>query len=104
MAKRGLIQLPTRHVAATLHLAGWAPLEFLKEAPTVLVTINDHEIDRFAPSGRTFSRDYRVDPAMTGESSLARLVLETSATAQAPGDPRDLGLSITELDWRQAGP
>lgn len=100
MGKRGTVRLPLDGHAKELRLAGHAPIELLKQVPTLRVTLGGRELARVVSDfvgGR-----YTMPPAELGSGPSAELVIETSETVHAPGDPRELGVSIDRLDWRDA--
>lgn len=99
MRERGEVRLPQRGARCRLHITGWIPLEFLTEPPTIRISLQGHLIDSFRQTERALDRQYQVDPDLLGQQPSLLLVLETSHTAQAPRDPRDLGISIEKLSW-----
>jgi hypothetical protein len=100
MAKRGAIEVKPYAENAKLSLVGWAPLDLLAAAPTLSISVNGHEIDRFvAPDGR-FTKEYIVPAAVQQGGREAIVELESSTTAKAPGDARALGFSLVSLTWR----
>ena len=56
-------------------------------------------IGSFVESKRNFEWRYVVLPELLGTAPSVTLVIETSRTVRAPGDPRDLGISIERVDW-----
>jgi hypothetical protein len=102
MSKSGLVHLPNDRHDKLLRLAGWVPLELMPEAPTVRIRLGGQELDRFVVSGRSFTRDYPIAAARLGAAPAAEISVETSGTAHAPGDSRELGVCFTTLDWRDA--
>ena len=105
MAGRGEIRLRNDHRQRQrrLRILGWVPLEFLKGAPTIRITLESHLLDTFVASARTLNRGYLIKPELFGDASSALLVIETSATVRAPGDTRDLGVSIEGVQWGSNG-
>lgn len=99
MSKRGTVHLPNDHHDRRLHLEGWVPLALLNETPTLRITLEGVELDRFVAAGGTFTRDYTISRARLGDAPAVRLTIETSTTAHAPGDIRELGVSLTALNW-----
>jgi len=102
MDDRGEIRLPNRHKRQRLRIVGWLPLEFLGRPPTIQITLGTHLLDRFVGAEGQLNREYLVGPELLGEAASALLVIETSATAVVPGDPRDLGFAIEAIEWRDA--
>lgn len=102
MDNRGEIRLPNRHKRQRLRIVGWLPLEFLGRPPTIQITLGKHPLDRFVGAEVQLNREYLVDPELLGDAASALLVIETSATAVVPGDPRDLGVAIEAIEWRDA--
>jgi hypothetical protein len=104
MADRGEIRLPKRPTRQSLRIVGWLPLEFLEGPPTIQITLDNHQLDRFVAADRVLDRDYRVNPAEWGDVSSAVLLIETSATARVSGDTRDLGVAIEAIKWEDLPP
>jgi hypothetical protein len=99
MGKRGEIRLRNQGAEMRLRLRGWAPLELLPAAPTLRISINGQELDRFtAPAGH-FTKEYTVPRAVQGGGETSSLVIESSATVTPPKDDRQLGYSLTQLVW-----
>lgn len=102
MADRGEVRLPNRHVRQRLRIFGWVPLELLAGPPTIQITLQDHQLDRFVASERNLNRQFFVKREQLGDRPFAVLLIETSATAHAPGDTRRLGISIEGIEWEDA--
>jgi hypothetical protein len=100
MGARGEIRLPNNGRPHTLRIAGWFPLEFLAAPPTIRIMIEGALLDTFVARERTLKRTYPIGEAQLGSGPATRVVLETSATANVPGDPRALGISIEEVGWQ----
>ncbi len=102
MGAVGEIQVPTFGAKARLKILGWAPVELLAKPPTLRIVINGHEIDHFvAPVGR-LKKEYNIALDQQGDLPEALLQIETSATAMAPGDPRELGFALVSVAWTAA--
>lgn len=99
MAGRGEVRLPNRQVAQRLRVRGWLPLEFLAGPPTIQLTLQNRVLDRFVARDRQLNREYLVQPEQLGSGPFVVLLIETSATARAPGDTRDLGIAIEGIKW-----
>jgi hypothetical protein len=104
MGRRGVIQLPVAGAAMTLRIAGWVPLELLPPAPQVRLTLNQHALDSFVPSMRDFDKEYLIGQGLIGSAARPTLIIEVSGAGRAVGDPRELGLAISSLDWQPASP
>ncbi len=102
MGQVGEIRVPTLRTKALLQIVGWAPLELLGTAPTMRVSVNGREVDHFVPPMGHFKKEYRVPIDIQGEDQESAVRLETSATASAPGDPRDLGYALVSISWANA--
>jgi hypothetical protein len=100
MGASGEIRLQNDSRPRKLRIVGWLPLEFLKEPPTVRIALEDHLLDTFAARDRTLRKEYAIGLDLLGSAPSARLIIETSATARAPGDTRDLGVSIEQVGWQ----
>ena len=104
MGARGEIRLPNDRESLqrphTLQLSGWFPLELLGAPPTIRIEMEDRLIDTFVASERMLRREYAIRKEQLGAGASTRVVLETSATAHAPGDPRALGISIEQVGWQ----
>jgi hypothetical protein len=105
MGRRGVVTLPSGdHRDKRLRIQGWVPIELMTGAPTLGIALDDHPLDRFVPQGREFSRDYLITAELRGRAASVQLSIETSSPAHTPSDTRELGVSITALDWRDADP
>ena len=104
MGSHGEIQLQNNHRQQRLRLLGWLPLEFLTTPPTVRITLGDHVVDTFVGSAYVLDREYLVEPGWLGDGPTVTLAIDTSATIRAPGDTRELGVSIESVTWRDAPP
>ena len=94
-----------RSVAALqqrLRLLGWLPLEYLTAPPTIRITIAGHLVDTFVGSAYVLDRQYLVEPGWLTDQPKVTLAIDTSATTRAPGDTRELGVSIESVTWRDA--
>jgi hypothetical protein len=102
MGPIGEIHVPSIPAKAHLEILGWAPVELLPTPPTMGISVNGHELDRFVPPNGRFKMAYDVPEYFQrgGPDSIVRL--EMSATALAPGDPRALGFSLVSVAWTQA--
>ena len=101
MGKRGEIVLSRLPGEGRIRLRGWAPTELLKSSPTLHVTFGGQVLDDFVVPAGHFEREWRIPLSMQAAPSTL-LVLETSATAFAPGDVRELGFSVESLEWTSA--
>lgn len=100
MGAHGEVRFENDHRPHTLRLAGWVPLELLGAPPTVTLRLGDHTLDKFVADERSLRKEYAIDPAWLGGQGFVVLVIETSTTARAPNDSRDLGLAIEHVGWR----
>jgi hypothetical protein len=100
MGAHGEIRLENDSRPRTLRIIGWLPLEFLKDPPTIRIALEDHLLGTFVARDRTLRKEYSIEPDILGAAPSARLIIETSATARAPGDTRDLGVSIEQVGWQ----
>lgn len=78
---------------------------FLAEAQTLTVTLNGHALARTTldPPGTGRKVEVDVGPAWSAEGANW-LALAVSATAQPPGDPRNLGLALEKIEVVAAAP
>jgi hypothetical protein len=100
MGAHGEIRLENDARPRTLRIVGWLPLEFLEDPPAIRIALEGHLLDTFVARDRTLRKEYSVGPDVLGSAPSARLIIETSATARAPGDTRDLGVSIEQVGWQ----
>jgi len=99
MGQMGEIHVPTTTAKTRLKISGWAPLELLSAPPTMRVSVNGKEIDRFAPPLGRFKKEYDVAREAASDQPETLVRLETSATANAPNDPRALGFALVSVVW-----
>jgi hypothetical protein len=99
MGRRGEVRLGNDGSARRLRIAGWIPTELMTESPTIRISMGGRMIGNFVESKRDFEWIYVVAPDVLGTAPSVTLAIETSRTVQAPGDPRDLGISIVRVDW-----
>lgn len=105
MGRRGVVALPGGHQRGKrLRIRGWVPVELMTGVPTLRITLDDHPLDLFVPAGRDFSRDYLIPGDLRAAGATTKLSIETSAPARTSSDTRELGVSITALDWRDDSP
>lgn len=97
---RGEIRFENDGKSHRLRLTGWVPLELLSAPPTVRLTMGDHLVDSFVATERTLRKEYSLGPGDLGTAPVAVLVIETSTTARAPNDLRDLGVAIEQVGWQ----
>jgi hypothetical protein len=71
----------------------------MKDFPAVRISMGGRTIGSFVESKREFEGSFVVVPDILGTAPSVTLVIETSQTVRAPGDPRDLGISIERVDW-----
>jgi hypothetical protein len=102
MGAHGEIQLQNDHRPQRLRLLGWLPLEYLTGPPTIRVSLGKHLVDTFIGSAHGLDREYLVEPGWLGDGPTVTLAIDTSATTRAPGDARELGVSIESVTWRDA--
>ncbi|HYM62718.1 MAG TPA: hypothetical protein VEZ11_17675 [Thermoanaerobaculia bacterium] len=102
MGARSVTILPPRPGHARLYMVFYFPLDALKIPPMITVTVDDHVIDRFVANKSDMARSYEVPG--NGIQPLT-LVLSTDRTvnparAHLGGDDRDLGLRLSQIEWR----
>lgn len=103
MAERAEVRLSPGRRWSTMRLSVElvVPRHLLARAPTVRLTLDGVELDRFQADGLEETRTLLV-PARTLRRGLGpELVIETSETAQTPG--RTLGLALTRASWGAVG-
>jgi hypothetical protein len=91
MTTRGVMTLPAANGEVRLGMTVLAPVRML-----VTVSLDGAMLDRFEADGEV-ERSYDV----RGTGGAAQLILTTDRTAQAPGDPRTLGLQLRHLVWQE---
>ncbi len=99
MGSRGQVRLLDDGTARKLRITGWLPLEFMKEPPTIRISVGGHAIDTFIPGKRDFDWEYLIRPQLLGSAPWVLLAIETNQTVHAPGDSRNLGVAIERVDW-----
>lgn len=99
MGGRGELRLRNHGDTRTLRISGWIPMEFMKQPPRIRIGVDDRTLDDFVAPKREFVWEYVLGPELMGLGPTVLLVLETSQTVRAPGDPRDLGISIEQVSW-----
>lgn len=99
MGARGEVRLSNDGAARQLRIGGWLPTEYMSDKPTIRISLGAHTLGQFVENAREFEWKYVVGPDLLGPAPAVTLVIETSETVKAPGDPRDLGVSIDRLDW-----
>lgn len=99
MGRSGEVRLRNDGAKRRLRLRGGVPLEFMDGSLTIHIALNGRPIDNFTATANTFRREYVVAPEDLGTGRSAVLRLEASAVAHVPGDSRELGVSIEQLDW-----
>ena len=80
-----------------LVLRGYVLREILESAPTITVTIDGVVIGTFVVE-HDFAFE-KVVPVALQRRPWVDLVVHTSAFAMPNGDPRELGVALTELRW-----
>jgi hypothetical protein len=99
MGSRGEVRLSNDGSVRRLRIVGWIPTELMKDFPAVRISMGGRTIGSFVESKREFEGSFVVVPDILGTAPSVTLVIETSQTVRAPGDPRDLGISIERVDW-----
>jgi hypothetical protein len=99
MGGRGEVRLRNPRARRKLRIVGHIPREFMNEAPTLRISIGVRVLDAFLQTDRPLDKEYWVEPALMGSEPSVLVVIETSRTARAPRDSRDLGASIERLAW-----
>jgi hypothetical protein len=101
MGKRGDVLLPAgpADTGHRLRLRGWVPLELLPRPPTVRISLGGRLLDSFRPEQSDFDRRHQIEPERVAGATALPLRIETDQTGQARGDPRELGVSIEQIEW-----
>jgi hypothetical protein len=102
MGRRGELRLRNNGEPRKLQIAGWLPLEYMKGPPKIRLTLDSKVVADFVGSEHDFVWEYTLRPELLGSSSTVLLAIETSKTVNAPGDTRDLGVSIKRVVWEIA--
>jgi hypothetical protein len=100
MGRSGEVRLRSDGAKHRLRLVCSVPLAFLNASPTIDITLDGRLVERFVAKTKMLHKEYLLQPEGLGTSAVLRF--ETSALAHVPGDSRELGLSIQELDWEAA--
>jgi len=101
--KRAIALLPRNGRDKILVIRGGpAPRDPAAEPPTITITLGGQVLERFVGATPEFSRSYDLPGPRLGAGAPVALTIETSMTVRVPGDDRDLGVSITAIDWRDA--
>jgi hypothetical protein len=99
MARSGEVRLRSDGSQHRLRLLAGVPLQFLDGNPTIQITLDGRALDKFSATTKRFRREYEIPADRTRAQPSVLLRLETSLVAHVPGDSRELGVSIEELDW-----
>jgi hypothetical protein len=99
MGRRGEVRLLNRQKRCRLRITGWIPQEFMRTPPTIQLSIGNRDLARFSQKERSIDWNYTIEPEWLGSEPSVLLLIETSATVRAPGDTRDLGVSVERLLW-----
>jgi hypothetical protein len=104
MGKRGELHVRNQNLNMKLQIRGWAPVELLKTASTIQITLNGRLLETFtAPAGH-FTKEYLVQREMQGAEEFSTLILEASNTITPENDTRELGYALTTVAWKPAKP
>lgn len=97
MGRQAQLVLPNRRWSDMhLLLNAWVPSAALGHRPTIVLRIDDWELDRFEADG-PIAKDYVV-PSSKRSGRTTTLTISTSETLHA-NDGRDLGLALGWFVW-----
>jgi hypothetical protein len=99
MGASGELRLRSDASNRRLRLLIGVPLRFMSKNPTIRLTLDGRPLDQFVPITDAIRKEYAVPWSTLGGGPAAVLRFETNVVARVPGDSRDLGLSIQEVDW-----
>jgi hypothetical protein len=78
-----------------MHLG--VPAELRPQRPHIVVKLNGRVLDDIRSKDAYLERDYRVDPAPSGQGNVLELSIDQTVTPQ--DDRRPLGLRVRYLGW-----
>jgi hypothetical protein len=99
MGAHGAIRVFNDGSSRRLRLRGWVPLELLAGPPTIRIGVDGHLLATFVAADRNLDKEITVDAKILGPAAAVVVTIDTSATAHAAGDPRELGIAVERVDW-----
>ncbi|MFN0120967.1 MAG: hypothetical protein ACKV2V_10730 [Blastocatellia bacterium] len=100
MARRSETQLRNRGADMKLRIEGWTPTQLLQAPPTLRVSLNGKELERFPTPTGGFTKSWDVPIALQGTGETSTLVMEISDVAPVPNETRELAFSLNNLIWK----
>jgi hypothetical protein len=102
MPKSALLRLRAHSTPMKLKFTGRVPIPLLGSPPTLTLRWNGNRVDWFIAPWGDFSREVLITEAMQRGLVFGDFTIETSATGYEPGEPRELGVMISDLRWEAA--
>jgi hypothetical protein len=102
MPKSGLLRLRTHPTPMKLKFTGRAPVALLGAPPALTLRWNGNRVDWFLAPWGEFTREVLITVAMQQGSVFGDFTIETSTTGYERGEPRELGVMVTDVRWEAA--
>ena len=106
MGTEGKVKVKNTKKDMILKIAGNVPLEHFPQPPTITVSINGEELEKFNATEGLMEKAYTIPAAKLGSGDYAEVKI-TSTKAFVPKDVvkgatdiRSLGFSLTNLTWQ----
>lgn len=106
MGGEGGIKVKNTKKDMTLKIAGNVPMDRFPQPPTISVSLNGEELEKFNATAGLMEKTFSVPAAKLGSNDYAELKITTSKTfvpkdvIKGATDPRSLGFSLTSLTWQ----
>ena len=105
MEPEGVIRLKNTGKDMVLKVAGRAPVEKFKQAPTINIVLNGAELDSVSATPELLAREFTISAAQQGQGEWSELKITSDKhfvpkdTDPGATDPRRLAFSLTNLSW-----
>ena len=106
MGNEGIVKVKNTKKDMTLKIAGNVPMDRFPQPPSIAISINGEELEKFNATAGLMEKVYSVPAAKLGSSDFAEIKITTTKaftpkdSIKGATDPRALGFSLTNLTWQ----
>ncbi len=106
MGTEGIVKVKNTRKDMTLKVAGNVPMDRFPQPPSIAVSINGEELEKFTAKAGLMEKIYSIPAAKLGSGDFAEVKITTTKaftpkdSIKGATDPRALGFSLTNLTWQ----
>ena len=106
MGTEGIVKVKNTKKDMSLKIAGTVPMDRFPQPPTITISVNGAELEKFPATVGAMEKLFTVPAAKLGTSDFVEVKIATSKafvpkdSIKGATDPRELGFSLTNLTWQ----